>query len=335
MNLITRQKSQFKIIASHTKRIEMIKRKENMPDITASKPTSIEYPLEKVGMKGVAIPIQVPQSNGSSLTLYAKAELKVNLDDPKSKGIHMSRLFTEATKKLKEKPLTHSHVLNLLASFIDSQKGLSSKAFITLSFEYPFERPALKSEYSGMRYYPVKLNLEYDANRKKSTLITEVVITYSSTCPCSAALSSQLIEEKLKQAFKDHPTPSFEEIAKWMGQPENIGATPHAQRSFATLKIKHAGPDDSAYLDNLIERIESTLKTPVQTAVKREDEQEFARLNAENLMFCEDAARRLKALFESLPNIADYKIHVSHEESLHAHDAEATTVKGVEGGFRV
>jgi glyoxylate/hydroxypyruvate reductase A len=34
----------------------------------------------------------------------------------------------------------------------------------------------------------------------------------------------------------------------------------------------------------------------VQTAVKREDEQEFARLNAQHPMYCEDAARRLKPL---------------------------------------
>ena len=43
----------------------------------------------------------------------------------------------------------------------------------------------------------------------------------------------------------------------------------------------------------LIDRVEQALGTPVQTAVKREDEQAFAALNARNLMFCEDAARRV------------------------------------------
>ena len=37
--------------------------------------------------------------------------------------------------------------------------------------------------------------------------------------------------------------------------------------------------------------MEAALGTPVQTAVKREDEQAFARLNGRNLMFCEDAPR--------------------------------------------
>ena len=45
--------------------------------------------------------------------------------------------------------------------------------------------------------------------------------------------------------------------------------------------------------------MEAALGTPVQTAVKREDEQAFARLNAANLMFCEDAARRVAAVLSS------------------------------------
>ena len=43
---------------------------------------------------------------------------------------------------------------------------------------------------------------------------------------------------------------------------------------------------------DLIDRIEDALKTPVQTAVKREDEQAFALLNGENLMFCEGVASK-------------------------------------------
>ena len=39
----------------------------------------------------------------------------------------------------------------------------------------------------------------------------------------------------------------------------------------------------------LVDAVEETLATLVRTAVKHEDEQEFARLNAANLMFCEDA----------------------------------------------
>ena len=69
--------------------------------------------------------------------------------------------------------------------------------------------------------------------------------------------------------------------------------------------------------------LEQALGTPVQTAVKREDEQAFARANAENLMFCEDAARRVGAALSALPWVSAWQAKVSHLESLHAHDAVA------------
>jgi len=78
---------------------------------------------------------------------------------------------------------------------------------------------------------------------------------------------------------------------------------------------------------------EGALKTPVQTAVKREDEQEFARLNGSNQMFCEDAARRLKNALNAQSEYLDFWVRVEHIESLHAHDAVAMVTKGVNGGY--
>ena len=79
--------------------------------------------------------------------------------------------------------------------------------------------------------------------------------------------------------------------------------------------------------------IEGALKTPVQTAVKRVDEQEFAKLNGQNLMFCEDSARRLKQALDGQPCYQDFWLRVNHLESLHAHNAVAIATKEVEGGY--
>ena len=84
----------------------------------------------------------------------------------------------------------------------------------------------------------------------------------------------------------------------------------------------------------LIDVVEDALQTPVQTAVKREDEQEFALLNGSNLMFCEDAARRIHSALDVDERVADFWARAAHLESLHAHDAVAVTVKGIENGFR-
>lgn len=61
--------------------------------------------------------------------------------------------------------------------------------------------------------------------------------------------------------------------------------TPENERAFEPVK--------------LIDRIEHALGTPVQTLVKRSDEQAFALANGQNLMFCEDAARRLYRMLRS------------------------------------
>jgi GTP cyclohydrolase I len=86
-------------------------------------------------------------------------------------------------------------------------------------------------------------------------------------------------------------------------------------------------------ISELVDLIEGTLKTPVQTAVKREDEQEFARLNGQNLMFIEDAGRKLKLALVDDTRLADFWVRIEHHESLHAHDAVGVFTKGVSGGY--
>ena len=90
---------------------------------------------------------------------------------------------------------------------------------------------------------------------------------------------------------------------------------------------------DDLPITDLIDGIEEVLKTPVQSAVKREDEQEFARLNGENLMFVEDAGRRIKKSLQEQSKFADFWVRIEHHESLHAHDAVGVFTKGREIGY--
>ena len=109
-------------------------------------------------------------------------------------------------------------------------------------------------------------------------------------------------------------------MVKWLTSGKAGLATPHNQRSYVYIKLEVI-QDCWRNLDELIFEIEEVIGTPVQTAVKREDEQEFAKLNGNNLMFCEDAARRLKKFLEDLSYVTDYWFKVEHQESLHAHNA--------------
>ena len=119
-----------------------------------------------------------------------------------------------------------------------------------------------------------------------------MTVVYSSTCPCSAALSRHWVEQAFLAAFGRDDRVEPAAVAAWLKR-HATAATPHSQRSEAVVSV--ALPDDGATLGliDLIDRIEHALGTPVQTAVKRADEQAFAVLNGGNLMFVEDAARRV------------------------------------------
>ena len=156
---------------------------------------------------------------------------------------------------------------------------------------------------------------------------------YSSTCPCSAALARQLIQKAFQDKFTQQDNLALADVHEWLGSTEGIVATPHSQRSVAELKVK-LNPSVSDFpIKELVDLIEGSLKTPVQAAVKREDEQEFARLNGQNLMFCEDAARRLQHTMNQASHFDDFWLRINHLESLHAHDAVSVATKGVSGGY--
>jgi hypothetical protein len=112
-------------------------------------------------------------------------------------------------------------------------------------------------------------------------------------------------------------------VRDWLASERGLAATPHAQRSRAEIRVELRPAFDELPLRSLVDTVEAALGTPVQTAVKREDEQAFAELNAANLMFCEDAARRVAAALAADARVSAWQVRVAHFESLHPHDAVA------------
>jgi len=163
--------------------------------------------------------------------------------------------------------------------------------------------------------------------------LLHVNVTYSSTCPCSAALARQLLQRQFQEECGEHRWLSVSQVMHWLGSQGSL-ATPHSQRSLADVTVQLHEQCQDLGIVRLIDLIETAVATPVQAAVKRRDEQEFARLNGENLMFCEDSARRIRAVLEAEAEFVDYRIQASHLESLHPHDAVAIVTKGVPGGLQ-
>lgn len=303
----------------------------SMPDIANHTTAQTEGTLDWVGMSNIEMPIMVASKGERERMVSAHVDAFVNLKEAQAKGIHMSRLYLLLDELSTSNILNYKSLVTLLDGFISSHHDLSDQAKLTFSFDYHLRRKSLISGKEGWKAYPVTLT----GHLNQGNLIVEmgIDVPYSSTCPCSAALARQLIQQAFQQKFAESEL-DLDVIRDWLGTTEGIVATPHSQRSVAEVKVRLNDTVNDFPITDLVDLIEDSLQTPVQAAVKRADEQEFARLNGQNLMFCEDAARRLQYSMNTATQYDDFWLKINHLESLHAHDAVSVTTKGVIGGYQ-
>ena len=300
-----------------------------LPDV-AFDAAAAARPLDWVGMSNLALPLRVASGGGDPIQVAASVDIAVDLQDAGARGIHMSRLYLHLQRAFVSETVTPAGLRRMLQILIDTQSGLSSRARLTLRYDHLLLRAALASDNAGWKRYPVEIVAALVDGHLHLSL--RFSVDYSSTCPASAALSRQLNAERFVEDFADARPMSAAVVRDWLASERGLAATPHAQRSRADIRVELRQAFDELPLTALIDTVESALGTPVQTAVKREDEQAFARLNAENLMFCEDAARRIAAALSVDPRIERFDAEVAHFESLHAHDAVArVTGAGAKG----
>lgn len=293
---------------------------QQLPDIAAAGIPENPGPLEWVGMHGIDVPLVIEES-AYRREHHARVGAEVSLPRPDIRGIHMSRLHLLVDELGDKLALTPARIGQLLAAMIDSHADCGSdRARATFEFDLLVRRGALETAgIGGWRSYPV--SIVAIGGGSSVSLRAEVQVEYSSTCPCSASLSRQLIEREFLSAFADRGEISVSDVAVWLNEHATL-ATPHGQRSEARIGVDIADDVGDFGLLDLIDRVETALATPVQTAVKRADEQAFAARSGQNLMFVEDAARRIRQAL-----VGDYRgidVRVDHRESLHPHDAVAS-----------
>ena len=300
-----------------------------MPDVAGDAHSDHAGPLDWVGMDGIEMPVLLAGAGDHVQRVSARVDALVNLKRADARGIHMSRLYLQVDKQLSSDPLTPALLRRLLRDLLDSHADLSDRAKLRVRFDHLVRRLALASGHSGWRAYPVEIIACMHGTQVDVELGVEV--HYSSTCPASAALARQLIQERFVNDFPDAAVDRHA-VLSWLGSEQGIIATPHSQRSAANVRVKLVPGFDFPIID-IIDLVEDALQTPVQAAVKREDEQAFALRNGQNLMFCEDAARRIQRALDADERIADFWLRAAHYESLHPHDAVAVATKGLAGGY--
>lgn len=298
-----------------------------LPDISLTDAAPGRRPLEWVGMQGIDLPVAVAEP-GCRRDVHARADVQVDLPAPHVKGIHMSRLYRLLDGLGDGDALSPAGLRPVLQAMVDSHRDCDTRrARLRLRFDLLARRAALVTDgLAGWKAYPVRIDATLtDAGFE---LRAQVTVVYSSTCPCSAALSRHWVEQAFLAAFGRDDRVEPAAVAAWLKR-HATAATPHSQRSEAVVSAGLPADGATLGLIDLIDRVEHALGTPVQTAVKRADEQAFAVLNGGNLMFVEDAARRVQAALDG--RHAHPRVHVRHLESLHPHDAVAWAAPVREG----
>lgn len=294
----------------------------HLPDV-ASTLVSHDIPLDQVGMSGISLPLKIPLTD-HVFPCVGQAAIFANVRTGQ-KGLHMSRMY-QTLLSLSDAPLSRSALLKCAHQALSQQQEVNaSKLNIVIKSDVLVQRPALNSDGFGWNRYPIELRVCYDDQGHLDISLT-LKITYSSSCPASAALSRQALSEHFAEHHRTSDEPlTITAIQDWLTQHGSV-AIPHSQRSVATLTLPITTEELPIF--ELITLCEASLGTAVQTYVKRHDEQAFALRNGANPMFVEDASRLLISALSQ--NGYQGHIHVAHLESLHGHDAVASSYFGQE-----
>ncbi len=274
--------------------------RETLPDLQNGENTSPQVAIQHVGIHNFRLPMQIETRDGEPVQLHCSVTGTVSLDAHK-KGINMSRII-RTFYEYEARALHPDTLRDAVQRYLDRLD--SSSARLAIAFDYPMKQQSLRSGLEGYQYYPVVLETMITPDGLRHFMHLDFI--YSSACPCSYELS---VHANLYKG---------------------VAAVPHSQRSVARVSIEFK---DFIWIEELVEHCRAALKTETQVMVKREDEQAFAELNAANLKFVEDAVRLLHVELDANPQILDFRVFASHEESLHSHDAISVIVKGVPGGF--
>lgn len=278
---------------------------DSMPDLQNA--DFVGIPIDFVGIQGMHLPLKIREKNGDFQEVMAEVTGTVSLD-AHNRGVNLSRILRTLYKS-KDDIFDINKVEDVLRNY---QKDIKTfDAHILMNFKYRIWQDSLVSKKAdgtpegGWQYYDVTFdcNLDVSGEFKK---IMHVQYLYSSSCPCSTALS--------------------EHAAYTRG----LYGIPHSQRSVAKLSLEF---DNLIWIEDVISMCNAALKTEVLVFCKREDEQAFAILNGSQPKFVEDAIRFLADELNKNPDVTDYKVICSHLESLHAHQAVAVITKGKTGSI--
>lgn len=251
--------------------------------------------IKKVGIHNVQVPLNILRKDGTINTSSAQVSIYTNLNE-KVRGANMSRYRLVVEEHLIGKPLNLREYLRELLKATKIKLG-ATDSYIKIKFDYFMIKSAPVSKTKS--YINYKCFVEGKHNDNIDDFYLTVSVPYTSLCPCSKEIS-------------------------------DYGA--HNQRSFAEVKVKLI-KDKMVWIEDIISLVEKTGSSPIINGLKRSDEAYQTELMYEHPMFVEDMARHVAEQMDKKhldKEISDYSIIITHQESIHLHDAVAIITAGRE-----
>lgn len=239
--------------------------------------------LNEVGIDELRYPLLVADGQGGKREVVATVTMSVSLD-AHVKGAHLSR-FVDVLHEWRDQlgPDTAMSMVDELRCRMGS-----ATARATLTFPYFVERHAPVTGSPSFMDYACTLTATTDGT--EPDLIQRVRVPVTSVCPCSKAISDR-------------------------------GA--HNQRGWVTIEARPHDPHGDLWFDDLIAVAEAAGSSPVYALLKRPDERHVTMAGYDNPVFVEDIARDVARNLNADTRIAEYRVRVVNDESIHNHAAYA------------
>jgi len=249
--------------------------------------------IQKVGIKGVELPLTIQRKDAKDVTIYSSATVGVSLP-AHYKGTHMSR-FVEILNEWREKHLLGIDIKGCVEAIIEKLNAKSG--YLKFDFKYFINKTSPITKISAPMCYDCAFegvldNYGEEDEEYKFYLCVKVPVT--TLCPCSKEIS-------------------------------DYGA--HNQRAIVSVKITYP-EDEHIWLEDLISDIEKCASAELYPLLKREDEKYVTETAYENPKFVEDVLRDVVLLLRKNDIIDWFEVECESLESIHNHSAWAYQQEG-------
>ncbi len=249
--------------------------------------------IQKVGIKGLEIPLTIQRKDDNDKVIYATATAGVTLP-AHYKGTHMSR-FVEVLNEYRSKKTLGVDIKGCVEAIV---KKLDAKCgYLKFDFKYFIDKTSPITKVSAPMCYDCTFegvldNYMEEDEEYKFYLGIKVPVT--TLCPCSKEIS-------------------------------NYGA--HNQRAIVSVKITYP-EDEHIWIEDLVSDIEKCASSELYPLLKREDEKFVTEHAYDNPKFVEDVLRDVVLTLRQNEIIDSFEVECESIESIHNHSAWAYQQEG-------